>query len=69
MTDAGTTINYKQRLQYELIDIDRDLERFVEIHPSAEAIVFRIRDILGRCSHIIDGTDALEFCNDGGLAA
>jgi hypothetical protein len=70
-TDVSHKLSYKQRLQYELIDIDHDLKRLAHVYPQSQPIVDRIRDMLGRCVHLMDGVDTREFCsgfaNDGGL--
>jgi len=58
-----TKLTYKQRLQYELIDIDDDLKRFAHVYPQSQCIVDRIRDMLGRCVHLMDGVDTLDFCS------
>jgi hypothetical protein len=77
-TDSCKPLTYKQRLQYEIIGIDKDLEKLAnQTNPQAKSIVNRIRDTLGRCTHIMDGVDTQEFCNNpnddehnsGGVAA
>ena len=65
-TDSCRKLSYKQRLQYELIDIDQDLQRFVLLYPQAQPITDRIRDMVGRCVHFMDGVDTQEFCSGFG---
>ena len=69
-TDACKPLSYKERLQYEIIDISDDLERLTKRsphHPQTEFLVDRIRDTLGKCVHLLDSVDTQEFCNQGGI--
>ena len=63
ITSITQQLTHKQRLQYEIIDIDQDLNRFASSHPMARGLTDRIRNTLGRCTHIMDGCDVAEFCN------
>ena len=60
--DSDTKLRYKQKLQYELIDISDDLERLKQKGPQAESLVRRIQDTIGRCIHLTDGADVRELC-------
>ena len=70
ITESFTKLSYKQKLQYELIDISDDLDLFKQIGPQAEPLVRRIHDTIGRCIHLMDGADVRELCcgsaGDGG---
>jgi hypothetical protein len=61
ITESYIKLSYRQKLQYELIDISDDLERFKQIGPQAEPLVRRIQDTIGRCIHLLDGADVREF--------
>jgi hypothetical protein len=53
----------KQRIQYEIIDIDDDLWKLAHKHPSSKPTISRIRNVLGLVVHLLDGCDVREFCS------
>jgi hypothetical protein len=62
-TYSYTELTYKQRLQYELIDIIDDLGRFKLLGPQTESLMRRIQDTIGRCIQLMDGADVRELCH------
>jgi hypothetical protein len=51
------------RLQFEIIDVDSQLEHIARLYTDTIQTIDRVRDLLGRYSHMINGVDMARFCS------